>query len=88
MTTKKPVLIKFRKDSLGLIPNLEHKSIPSGTGCQEASYLSGNRYIACADRAVAIVNNGDQRPYFMCKHCALHNMRNRGAKLLFPIRLD
>ncbi len=50
--------------------------------CEEASSLSKETFIPCLIPAVAIVDNGDSQPYFMCFGCANHNERNRGAKIL------
>lgn len=47
--------------------------------CQEASSLSRNDYIPCGAPAVCIVDNGDERPYWMCEQCATHNVERRGA---------
>jgi len=57
-------------------------SIDKDATCQEASPMSGNRYIACAEPARAIVAS-DGRAYLMCAACAVHNLRNRGAALIF-----
>jgi len=58
-------------------------SLPKDQRCQEASSMSGNRYFACGAPAVAIIDNGDQRPYAMCYQCAVHNLRNRGASAIY-----
>lgn len=50
--------------------------------CEEASTLSRERYIPCLAPAVALVDNRDRRAYFMCGSCALHNIENRGARLM------
>lgn len=57
-------------------------SIPFGARCQEASVFSRESYIPCGAPAVAIVDNGDSRPYYMCEGCADHNVRNRGARVV------
>ena len=50
--------------------------------CQEASHLSVNRYIACAQPATKLVlSERGRRLYPMCEGCADHNIRNRRAKL-------
>jgi len=64
-------------------PVINLTSIPKDAECQEASPMSGMKYFACAAPAVAIVNNGDDRPYYMCYGCTQHNVRNRGGKILF-----
>lgn len=48
-------------------------------GCQEASILSRDRYRACNRPAKWIVANKDSCIYFMCDHCADHNVKNRGG---------
>lgn len=68
---------------IGLAPGTSLKSIPKDQGCQEASPMSGNRYFACGAPAVAIVDNGDERSYYMCSSCAMHNLRNRGASMVY-----
>lgn len=50
--------------------------------CQEASPLSKHEFVPCFGKALAIVDNGDRKLYFMCGECADHNVRNRGAKLV------
>jgi len=50
--------------------------------CEEASPRSKETFIPCGAPAVALVDNGDSRPYFMCFGCADHNEKNRGAKIL------
>jgi hypothetical protein len=57
-------------------------SIPEGAVCQEASPMSVSRYIPCGQPAVAIIDNGDGRPYYMCGPCASHNVLNRRAKVV------
>ena len=47
--------------------------------CQEASPCSFGVFVPCGGEAVAIVDNGDEHPYWMCAECADHNVRNRGA---------
>jgi hypothetical protein len=47
--------------------------------CQEASPLSLVGYVPCGEPAEALVDNGDERPYWMCRSCAEHNVRRRGA---------
>lgn len=56
--------------------------IPEGTRCEEASTLSIQTYIPCGEPAVAIVDNGDRRRYYMCEGCTDHNVRNRGARII------
>lgn len=73
------------RDAFGLIPEKSAKVIPPDVHCQEASPLSGNRYIPCGEDATSIINNGDRRLYYMCSNCAVHNIRNRAAKLLFTV---
>jgi len=54
-----------------------------GIMCQEASTLSGDRYIACGVQSEALIwHERDKRVYPMCKACAWHNLRNRGGRLL------
>lgn len=54
-----------------------------GIKCQEASGLSKQTYIPCAQPAVAVVwHEKDNRAYPMCHPCAWHNLRNRGGRLL------
>lgn len=61
------------------------KFVPKEATCQEASPQSGHRYFPCGDDASSIIDNGDARPYYMCTPCAMHNLRNRGASLIFSI---
>src|SRR5437868_8375473 len=51
-------------------------------GCQEASILSRQRYLACNKPAKAVVANKDSCIYFMCAECAYHNVNNRGGVLI------
>jgi hypothetical protein len=53
---------------------------PHGARCQEASPLSHQFYIACGQPAEYVVKNRDPDPYAMCAACAVHNVRNRGAR--------
>ncbi len=40
-------------------------------------------FIPCAKPAVTVVyHERDDRTYLMCKHCAAHNVQNRGARLI------
>jgi hypothetical protein len=64
-------------------PVVSLTSIPEAQECQEASPMSGNRYFACGAPAEAIIDNGDERPYYMCLPCAMHNLRNRGASVIY-----
>lgn len=57
-------------------------SIPEDAACQEASRMSRGSYIPCGNQAVAIIDNGDRRPYYMCGPCASHNVDNRHAKVV------
>jgi hypothetical protein len=57
-------------------------NLPEDAKCQEASFLSTSTYIPCGAPAVAIVDNGDSRPYYMCGPCASHNVRNRRGKII------
>jgi len=57
--------------------------IPEGQQCQEASPMSGHRYFACGSLAVTIIDNGDERSYYMCYKCAMHNLSNRGASIIY-----
>lgn len=59
-------------------------SIPPGTRCQEASPMSYSTYIACGKPAAAIVKHvgRDEGPYYMCRECTHHNVRNRGGRVL------
>lgn len=69
---------------MSTIPPVKNlKEIPKDATCQEAAPMSGMRYFACGTPAVAIVDNGDERPYYMCVACTWHNLRNRGASLIF-----
>ncbi len=52
--------------------------------CQEASPLSLATLIACGRPAAAIIDNGDEHPYWMCAACADHNVKNRGAVRYSP----
>lgn len=56
--------------------------------CEEASPLSKDIFIPCLMPAVAIVDNGDSKSYFMCFGCADHNERNRGAKILVRKKMN
>jgi len=46
------------------------------------------KYLACGAPAVAIIDNGDSRPYHMCLGCAVHNLRNRGASIIYTTDPD
>lgn len=59
------------------------RTVPENARCQEASPLSSSTYIPCLAPAVAIIDNGDRRPYFMCGPCANHNVHNRRATALY-----
>lgn len=63
-------------------PVRDFTRIPGDATCMEASPMSGMRYIPCGTRAVAIVAS-DYRAYYMCKACTMHNLRNRGAALIY-----
>ena len=52
--------------------------------CEEASIASHEFYIPCNRPAVWMVKNRDPKPYRMCRECAHHNVKNRGATLLMP----
>jgi len=69
--------------SQGIGPIYSMTDIPEGSKCQEASALSGSRYFACGSPAIAIIDNGDSRPYLMCLPCAYHNLRNRDGIIVF-----
>jgi hypothetical protein len=58
------------------------EQLDEGAECQEASPLSYSFKIECGRPAVALIDNGDQMPYFMCAGCADHNVRNRGGMIL------
>lgn len=47
--------------------------------------MSGMRYFACGAPAIAIVQHDgrEERAYYMCLPCTMHNLRNRGASLIF-----
>jgi hypothetical protein len=45
--------------------------------CQETTGSDG---APCLRPAVGIVDNGDEHPYWMCKACMAHNIRNRGGE--------
>jgi hypothetical protein len=47
--------------------------------CQEASPMSRDQYVHCGALATCVVDNGDERPHWMCEGCADHNVKNRGA---------
>jgi hypothetical protein len=66
------------------IPPVENpRVIPPGAVCQEASVLSFATYVPCGDPATAVVYHPkDRRHYYMCAHCARHNVRNRGGELV------
>lgn len=65
-----------------IAPVTDFKKIPKDAKCQEASPMSGMRYIACGGPAVAIIAS-DHRAYLMCFDCAMHNLRNRGAAVIY-----
>ena len=51
--------------------------------CQEASTLSREKYLACAQLAESVVwSVRVRRSYLMCRGCASHNVRNRNSLLL------
>ena len=56
--------------------------LKAGEGrCQEASTLSGERYIPCNAPAVALVGwkGRDEKPIRMCAMCEYHNIKNRNG---------
>jgi hypothetical protein len=54
-----------------------------GMRCEEASIHSNRTYIPCNSPAYGIVwHDRDKRAYVMCEPCCLHNVRNRGGRLL------
>lgn len=54
--------------------------------CEETyGVLSSGVYLRCGKQAVAVIKNRDPRAYFMCTHCAWHNVKNRGAILWFTV---
>lgn len=65
-------------------PVADDLSIPEGTTCQEAAPVSVGFYVPCGRPAVAVVDNGDRRPYYMCDACTSHNVTNRRARVLAP----
>lgn len=71
-----------------IAPVVDLFDIPGGQRCQEASPMSGHRYFACGRPAVTIIENGDERPYYMCRGCAFHNLRNRGASIIYSTDVD
>jgi len=66
-----------------IAPVVDLFNIPEGQPCQEASPMSGHRYFACGAPAVTIIDHGDERSYYMCYRCAMHNLRNRGASIIY-----
>lgn len=63
---------------------LDLKAAPSR--CEEASPLSGERYIPCNAPAESMVGwpSRGEGPYRMCAACADHSVKNRGATLAGP----
>lgn len=58
-------------------------------GCEEASPSSRDFYIPCNNTAVRnIYHKADKRTYRMCKSCAAHNIKNRGAVDKGPYKLE
>lgn len=56
--------------------------------CEEASFLSREKYIPCNAPAILMVGWKDrgEGPYRMCPMCAEHNVRNRGAHVIGPYK--
>jgi len=52
--------------------------------CCEECAMGAPIYIPCNKPATVIVKTRDATPYRMCEHCADHNVRNRGAKIIGP----
>lgn len=62
---------------------MELKALPDR--CEEASPLSGERYIPCnAPAALLVAFASGEGPYRMCPSCASHNTGNRGAHVVGP----
>ena len=40
--------------------------------------------VVCGAPAAAVVDSGDDQPYWMCAACADHCVRNRGGVRLYP----
>lgn len=58
---------------------------PDKPRCEEASPWSMGIYVACGAPATTIIWHGrSERPYWMCDHCAHHNVHNRGGQILWP----
>ena len=59
----------------------------AGAACEEASFLSREKYVPCGALASsAVYHEKDRRWYFMCAACADHNVRNRGGVLLRSVK--
>lgn len=56
--------------------------------CEEASIVSHQTYIPCNRPARYLVGwaRRNEGPYRMCEPCASHNVSNRGAQIIEPIR--
>lgn len=63
-------------------PDRGRPEVPEGATCQEVLTMVAERYVRCGKPAVCIVDNGDQRAYWMCESCGYHNVQNRAGKLL------
>jgi len=68
------------------IPLTPHEALV-GLRCEEANALGvmhAGEPVPCGGPAVAIVWHGrpGERQYAMCAGCAIHNVKNRGARLL------
>ena len=66
-----------------LVP-LSDPAVLAGLTCQEASIHSRETFMPCGAPAAAIVwhERDGKHLYLMCAHCAAHNIRNRGGRLL------
>ena len=58
--------------------------VPEDAECQDALGMVGNRFIRCGRPAKVIIALEDDHdhPYYMCRECSLHCVRNRGGKYI------
>lgn len=64
-----------------------HEWLMNGETCEETTGYDSAKddYTRCGAPAVTIVyHRRREHPYRMCRHCATHNIANRGAIELIP----
>ena len=65
-------------------PGWNDWKVPEDAECQDALGMVGNRFIRCGRPAKVIIALEDDHdhPYYMCRECSLHCVRNRGGKYI------